>query len=82
MFLQEDSLLKLHSPRILKSVKFLESKVTEGISSSYALAITTYALALANSSVAATALKKLNEKSIQKGQYCIDITKDTLSNAM
>uniref|UniRef100_A0A8C4PZK8 CD109 antigen n=1 Tax=Eptatretus burgeri TaxID=7764 RepID=A0A8C4PZK8_EPTBU len=64
---QEDTLLKLHSPQILKSVKFLESKVAEGISSSYTLAITTYALALANSSVAATALKELNEKSIQKG---------------
>uniref|UniRef100_UPI00358EA267 CD109 antigen-like isoform X2 n=1 Tax=Myxine glutinosa TaxID=7769 RepID=UPI00358EA267 len=63
----EDTLLNVHSARILKSVQFLESKVMQGNSSSYTLAITTYALALANSNVAPTALNKLDEKSIHKG---------------
>ncbi|XP_053566414.1 CD109 antigen-like [Bombina bombina] len=61
--LLEDAIYaNLYKERIQKAVQYLESKFDEGISSNYSLSIVTYALTVANSTKASTALTQLNSR--------------------
>ncbi|XP_060089077.1 CD109 antigen [Heteronotia binoei] len=53
---------------IRKALNFLEMKLNEGISDNYTLALVTYALSLAKSIEAKTALNILNDKSERQGE--------------
>ncbi|XP_054849093.1 CD109 antigen [Eublepharis macularius] len=53
---------------IRKALNFLEMKLSEGISDNYTLALVTYALSLAKSPQAKTALNLLNDKAEHQGE--------------
>ncbi|KAK1171930.1 CD109 antigen-like [Acipenser oxyrinchus oxyrinchus] len=68
MALLEDKTYKsYYQSAVLGAVSYLENRLAEGISNNYTLSLVTYALSLANSTVAKTALDELNRRAEKDG---------------
>ncbi|XP_053314791.1 CD109 antigen-like [Spea bombifrons] len=60
--IEDEGYRNQHSSRVLKAVQYLENEFDKGISSNYTLSVVVYALSLANSTKANTALTQLNSR--------------------
>ncbi|KAK6490158.1 CD109 antigen-like [Huso huso] len=65
--LEDETYKSYYQSAVLGAVSFLENRLAEGISNNYTLSLVTYALSLANSTVAKTALDELNRRAEKDG---------------
>ncbi|XP_060938965.1 CD109 antigen-like [Limanda limanda] len=60
--LQDETYAEMYKTNVSLATRYLENKVSSGVFSNYSLCLVTYALALANSQTAATALSQLTSR--------------------
>ncbi|XP_041105310.1 CD109 antigen-like [Polyodon spathula] len=65
--LEDETYKSYYQSAVLRAVSFLENRLAEGISKNYTLSLVTYALSLANSTLAKTALDELNRRAEKDG---------------
>ncbi|MGH0137708.1 UNVERIFIED_CONTAM: hypothetical protein FKN15_036571 [Acipenser sinensis] len=65
--LEDETYKSYYQSAVLGAVSFLENRLAEGISNNYTLSLVTYALSLANSTLAKTALDELNSRAEKDG---------------
>ncbi|XP_033873036.3 CD109 antigen-like [Acipenser ruthenus] len=65
--LEDETYKSYYQSAVLGAVSYLENWLAEGISNNYTLSLVTYALSLANSTLAKTALDELNSRAEKDG---------------